>query len=51
MDREGFKLKVRGKFFTQTMVRCWNRLPKEVVVTPSLVVLKSRMNGALDNPV
>ena len=42
---------VRGKFFTRRVVRCWNRLPREVVDAPSLGVFKARLNGALDNMV
>ena len=38
---------VRGKFFTVRTVRCWNRLPREVLDAPSLEVFKARLHGAL----
>ena len=28
-------------------MRCWNRLPREVVDAPSLEVFKARLDGAL----
>ena len=37
------------KFFTMRVVRCWNRLPRELVDAPSLEVFGARLDGALDN--
>jgi len=40
-------LDIRGKFFTKKVVRCWNRLSREVVDAPSLEVCKARLDEAL----
>ena len=46
--KEGrFKLDIRGKFFTKRAVRCWNRLPREVVDAPSLEMFKAMLDGDL----
>lgn len=33
-------------FFTERMVKCWHRLPSEVVATPSLEVFEAGLDGA-----
>ena len=38
---------VRRKFFTKGVVKCWNRLPREVVDAPTLRMFKARLDGAL----
>ena len=47
--KEGrLRLDVRGKFFTQRVVRCWNSCPERLwVPRPSLEVFKARLDGAL----
>ena len=52
--RNGFKLKeerfrsiVRGKYFTQRVVKWWNRLSREGEDTLSLQVFEAKLDGAL----
>ena len=46
--KEGrIRLNIRWKSFTKRVVRCWNRLPREVVDAPSLEVFKAQLDGAL----
>jgi len=39
-------LDIRKKFFTQRVVKHWNRLPKEVVGAPSPEAFKARLDVA-----
>ena len=42
-----FRLAIRRKFFTQSVVTHWNRLPREVVDAPFLHAFKARLDVAL----
>ena len=42
-----FRLGVKGKFFTERVVSCWHRLPREAVDALSLEAFKARLDGAL----
>lgn len=39
----------RKEFFTQRVMKLWNRLPREAVNASPLAVLKAMLDGALSN--
>jgi len=46
-----FKLDIRRSFFSEAVVRHWNRLPGEVVESPSLEMFKKHVEVALQDVV
>ncbi|KFV53779.1 hypothetical protein N341_11852, partial [Tyto alba] len=44
-----FRLDIRKHFFTERMVKHWNRLLQEVVDAPSLSMFKTHLDNVLNN--
>jgi len=42
-----FSLDIRRNFFTERVIRYWNRLPRDMVESPSLEVFKRHVDTAL----
>lgn len=40
---------MRKRLFTVKVVKCWSRLPKEVLDAPSLETFKARLDAVLSN--
>ena len=49
LKEEEIRLDNRKKFFTQSVAKHSNRLPREVVDAPSLDMFKDRLDGSLGN--
>jgi len=43
LGRGKFSLDIRKNFFTESVVKHWNRLPRELIESPSLDVLKNHL--------
>ena len=46
---DNYRMDVRGRFFTQRVVRAWNALPAAVVDSPTLRAFKWSVDRHMDN--
>jgi len=49
LKEDRFRFDIRKKCCTLRVVRCWNRLSREVVDIPSLEMFKVRLDGPSSN--
>jgi len=47
LKRRKFRLNMRNNFFTLRVTEHWNRLPREVVESPSVEIFKTRLDAVL----
>jgi len=47
MKQKKFRLNVRKNFFPLRVTELWNRLPREVVESPSLEIFKTHLDKVL----